>query len=663
MGLELYNGFWCITGTEMIRSEENPDGLVSKPMFDKMRRQHPDMIARRANGKLCALVYIDELPAKYKIVVYRKYADILDSKKSKTENIENDVNAVAFFQSHVLPDGKSLPLSAQDEYLHNACVLNLIQQKYMDHVAARRGKVNKRYFFDNIAEYTITLKDTYSHTLPENPRRLREKYEDYLSNGYITLVDKRYLNNNASKITDEVADYLIARYASTINRVSISSLRSEYNRLAQERGWKEIKSDRAISLFLDRPDIKPRWYGLRYGSKDEKEMYSRQHRTLLPTMRDSLWYGDGTKLNYYYIEDGEVRTCSVYEVIDVYSEVLLGFHISKTEDYDAQYHAYKMALQISSHKPYEIVYDNQGGHKKNQHFFSRLAHIARVTAPHNGKSKTIENAFKRLQEEFLSKDWFFTGQNITTKKKESRENIEFIAANKSNLKNLDEIKLIYRQRRSEWNNAPHPKTGRPRIEMYQSSINPHTPALDILDMVNLFWLENKNTVTYRASGIQITVKGVAYAYEVLTEDNQPDDQFRINNVGRKFIVRYDPDDMDMIALYEQTSSGLRFVDYARTYLYVHRAKLDQTDDEAQFIIARQQADKIERMQRREEMIDTLERHDLLPEQHGLKTPRILGISKKKQHAFSVGQMSKDISNMTSIDVDCEVDEASIASLY
>lgn len=60
-------------------------------------------------------------------------------------------------------------------------------------------------------------------------------------------------------------------------------------------------------------------------------------------MRDALWYGDGTKLNLYYLgEDGKVRTTMVYEVMDAYSEVLLGYHISDAEDYEQQYHAYRM---------------------------------------------------------------------------------------------------------------------------------------------------------------------------------------------------------------------------------------------------------------------------------------------------------------------------------
>ena len=59
------------------------------------------------------------------------------------------------------------------------------------------------------------------------------------------------------------------------------------------------------------------------------QRYDRKHRTILPSRRDSLWYGDGTKLNLYYRdENGNKCTTSVYEVVDAYSEVLLGYYIS-----------------------------------------------------------------------------------------------------------------------------------------------------------------------------------------------------------------------------------------------------------------------------------------------------------------------------------------------
>ncbi|BDW76495.1 hypothetical protein BFINE_22900 [Bacteroides finegoldii DSM 17565] len=176
------------------------------------------------------------------------------------------------------------------------------------------------------------------------------------------------------------------------------------------------------------------------------QRYDRKHRTILPSRRDSLWYGDGTKLNLYYRdENGNKCTTSVYEVVDAYSEVLLGYYISDNEDYIAQYHAFRMAIQTSRYKPYEIVCDNQGGHKKNAALglFSKISRIHRPTAPYNGESKTIENIFYRFQSQVLKKRFGFTGQNITAKRDTSRPNLEFINANIDSLPTLEELKEQY----------------------------------------------------------------------------------------------------------------------------------------------------------------------------------------------------------------------------
>ena len=69
----------------------------------------------------------------------------------------------------------------------------------------------------------------------------------------------------------------------------------------------------------------------------------------------------------------------------------------------------------------------------------------------------------------LHKLWNFTGQNITAKKDNSKPNVEFIAPNAYALPTLDELKEIYAKCRDMWNNAPHPATGLPRLEIQNQS--------------------------------------------------------------------------------------------------------------------------------------------------------------------------------------------------
>ena len=335
--------------------------------------------------------------------------------------------------------------------------------------------------------------------------------------------------------------------------------------------------------------------------------------------------------------------------MDVYSEVLLGYHISDSEDFETQYMAFRMAMQFAGYRPNEIKYDNQGGHKKlaSGEFFSKLAHLNIPTAPYNGKSKTIESAFGRFQAQFLHKDWYFTGQNITAKKDESRENYEFIMANKANLPTLDEIKRRYAQRREEWNNAEHFDTGVPRIKMYRESVNDKTHKVGCLEMIDMFGIIDPTPNTYTASGITKTIKRLNYRWEVLTADGDPDYDFLRNNVDRKFHIGYDMNDMSIVALYTKEAKGYRFVAMAQKYIEIHRAKQEQTEFDHHFIKAAEHANKKMRLEMVDEIEGIMERYGMHPAQHGLNMPKPKGINLKKE---DVGMKTKRLSNMVIADV-------------
>lgn len=393
------------------------------------------------------------------------------------------------------------------------------------------------------------------------------------------------------------------------------------------------------------------------------QKFDRRHKTQLPTMRDALWYGDGTKINLYYRdEDGKVRTTSVYEVIDAATEVFLGFCISDNEDYEAQYMAYRMAIQVSGHKPYEIVHDNQGGHKRlqNQKFFDKLCHVHRTTAPYNGASKTIESVFGRFQQQVLHKDWRFTGQNITAKKDSSRPNVEFVEANKDKLYTYEELKAAYLKARTEWNEMAHPATGEQRMKMYEQSENPETPVVTASDMIDMFWVTCDRMSTFTSSGIEITVKGKKRVYEVMSEPGVPDIEWRRKHTYQKFVVKYDPYDFQSIRLYWKDKAGeLRFERVAEPYIVIHRAIQDQTEGEAAFIRNQQKATEESRIERHVAGREIEYAEGVAPEQNGLTSPDLKGVSKDVQRQIdrrlrkygnepeelSLGRVTKKVSKM------------------
>lgn len=666
--MEYYNKTLCVTFDELT-SGATP--VIKADTLRQNMKRGNIQCARQGKGEGNYALYVyASLPMKYRMMFEAKYgkpADVLKAQELK-EWVKEDGDARAFYEAFEYDlNGVQTRLSQKliDEYTSNASVLKMLWERMNELTSTTHalGGGRRGDLWDIVFTQSEKLREVTSHTLPKNLARLKEKMSQFKKNGYESLISGKIGNKNTLKITEDAGRRLIALKRSRVPVLTDSQIFETFNQECEAKGWKPLKSVRSLKTWLESAAIEPLWHDAVYGEMSAHQKFDRRHKTQLPSMRDALWYGDGTKINLYYRDDeGKVRTTSVYEVIDAATEVFLGFCISDNEDYEAQYMAYRMAIQVSGHKPYEIVHDNQGGHKKlqNQQFFDKLCHIHRTTAPYNGASKTIESVFGRFQMQVLHKDWRFTGQNITAKKDSSRPNMEFIEANKDKLYTYDELKAAYLKARTEWNEMAHPATGEQRIKMYEQSENPETPVVTPSNMIDMFWVTCDRMSTFTSSGIEITVKGKKRVYEVMTEAGVPDIAWRRLHTYERFVVKYDPYDFGSIRLYRKDKAGeLRFERVAEPYMVIHRAIQEQTEGEATFIRQQQKATEESRIERQVAAKAIEYAEGVAPEQHGLSTPDLKGVTadvqrqidrrtrkySKEPEELSLGRVTKKVSKM------------------
>jgi hypothetical protein len=546
--MEYFDNILCVTYKELL--DIMPKGTLNS----QLSREKLDVVSRGGGENNPALYAYSSLPEKYKKRWVERHGE--PEKQMRQEMIRNivkkDEKAENFFEDYRYDkNGEmvALPEDVKKEYTWNASVLNALMEEFK-RLSSSNNKLTgfRRNLWELLLVTSEEWRPVYGHSLPGSVGRLKALINKFRPDNYGVLVSGKYGNSNTLKIEEDGGRYLVALKRSRVPVYTDMEIFEEYNRVAPERGWKPLKSPRSLREWFNSPRVEPLWYDAVYGEMKAHQRYDRKHRTILPSRRDSLWYGDGTKLNLYYRdENGNKCTTSVYEVVDAYSEVLLGYYISDNEDYIAQYHAFRMAIQTSRYKPYEIVCDNQGGHKKNAALglFSKISRIHRPTAPYNGESKTIENIFYRFQSQVLKKRFGFTGQNITAKRDTSRPNLEFINANIDSLPTLEELKEQYAAAREQWNSMKHPATGISRIEMYNTSVNEATDAVSVSDMVEMFWYTTEKPSLFTANGIEITVQGKKYPYEVFSAPGEPDLEWRRRNTYKKFYVQYDPYDMSI----------------------------------------------------------------------------------------------------------------------
>lgn len=632
--MEYYNKILCVTFAELTGGRDP----VMKANTLKCNVQRSNIAcARRGGGEGTQALYVwSSIPEKYRRRFVATYGDPEEKmREAMTKaSIKIDAKAREYYEAYTYmdKDGQERHLTEKmiEEYTINASVLGELEK-----MAARRQAIRSSLnapmsgAWDLILDSSERMRESYGHTLPGTLARLKTRLKAWKADGYQSVVSGKLGNSSALKITGEFLKLIVALKRSKVPVYTDAQLFEKANEIAEERGWKPIRSLSGMKKWLNSPQVEPLWYDAVHGEQAARQRYGRKHKTALPTRRDSLWYGDGTKLNLYYRdEQGKVRTTQVYEVIDAMSEVLLGYCISDTEDYEAQYHAYRMAIQKSGHKPYEIVYDNQGGHKKldSDGFIGKICRVHRPTQPYNGESKTIESVFGRFQAQVLHKDWRFTGQNVTAKKASSRPNVEFIEANKDSLYTLEELKDAYAAARKEWNEGVHPATGERRIDMYEKSVNEETQEVTLHDMVDMFWVFTKRMATFTDQGLQVTIKGEKRQYEVCSSPGVPDHEWRRKHTYERFIVAYDPYDFASIRLYTKGTDGsLRFERTAEPYILIHRALQDQQGtDDAKFIRQEQEANLQDRIERTVAGRTIAAEHGTDAEQQGLHSPKLKG---------------------------------------
>ena len=683
--MEYFNKIICVT-VEDLTSGDKP--AMSWSCYKHLVERKQINIVRPGKGlDSYALIEYASLPERFRLLFEAKNGNPEELLKDRLIPEWIPVNHAArkfFWEEFRFANGEPLTEPKKVEYTNNASMIEYIIAELNDRAARRKannistkllwqtvtGTVEKfRYKTDEDRE----KQQNPWHTLPRHLTNLREKVNQYKKEGFACLVSGKFGNTHTVKITEDAGNFIIALKRSRVPVYSNEQILQEYNRKCREiagqarndksKDWKPLKSKNSLIQFLNRPDVEPLWWDAVHGELSAKQRYTRKNKTGMPAMRDALWYGDGTKLNLYYkdYENGKlvVKTTSVYEVVDAYSEVLLGCHISDRENWEQQYNAYRMAVERAGCKPYEIVTDNQGGSRTKalQEFYRKLCRVARPTQAYNPQSKLIESVFARFQSQVLHRDWRFTGTNITAKT--GRPNLEFIEANRESLYTLAELKEAYKKAREEWNNSPHHATGRPRIDMYLTSVNQETQEIDRLDMIEMFWMMTEKPSTFTSAGITIQVNKREYTYEPLDEFGMPDMEFRRQHTNRAFFVQYDPQDMTRVRLFVDSPLGKRFVASASPYIEVHRAIQEQEEGERSFIIRQHNVNQQERIRRQVLAADLETKYGVAPEQHGLNRPKIRGISTKKveevmedtfvyvtHETVGIGAYEKELSNRT-----------------
>ena len=613
---EYYGNTLCVRANWL-----DKEGIVSLANLRKLLERENVKRSKYGGGLGGYAWYIYEsLPQRFRDVIEHDL-QIDPYEESKvipfSKYLKQDENAAAFFSNYELEDGRFLSeasMDAVEEYTANAIVFNAIRLVHAK-ITTANPKINKgelwTRFAKSIQNLSTDVKKRYPFDVPTNPRALRAKYEScilqkankrYPKIGLEGLIHDNYCNNNSIKISNEIGDWLMAYKCLPIN-YSYYELQKMYNNARVEKGWTYL-SEGAINNYLTKPENVRIWTLASEGTDEYNKKYahtlSKDKERLFP---NAHWAIDGTKLDTVHFWDTASKmaaVCKINVCIDVYSEKILGYSFSMTENHVDHFIALRMSVDTAGAKPYLFTYDAQSAHKSKrmQELYSKVIAKGGQHYHHKVGRKTgapIEQMFNRLQQQVVMKRWFSVGQGIKTQQNRSKANLDFIHENKGALPTFEELQKHWEIMVAEWNSSVRSKkTTKTRNEFFNSKTK-YTQELHTLDRVSMFWINETKPKRYYAHGMPLTVAGEDYLYEVYDANGNVDIDFQLKYVQQNLIVSYDPEYLDdYVALYRLNENNEKvFVTYAeKKRRHVEVAILKQPGEHEQMLKDIEVRDKV-----------------------------------------------------------------------
>lgn len=438
--MKYFNNQLCITHAEL------SDGVMTIDAINWFRRKKQlEQVQLGGNGRE-ALFVVESLPLKYKTEVYRRFPDMKAQAEGKPfiESIEPDGAALNFYETYSLGESKYLGKEKAAEYANNAAILNafrvVLERSNSQRTKQSHKRINKAEFWKRAAQALPHLADKYPNSLPENARRLQEKFNQYHREGYAALITGKFGTRNAAKVDDDVKESVLIQLIADARNLDNAQIAGIYNIIAKEIDGSAI-TPRTVGYYREKYDLITS--GGRLGEtrfRNQKTMQVKRSRPTLPLL---YWTMDGwtAELLYQRTEQRNGRTLTTYTnrltlvlVLDPCLNYPIGYAIGEQENPEL----IKAALRDAANHTAELFGTRYRVNQLQSDNYGRgaLTPTYKVMGDkytparaHNAKAKVIEPFFNYFNKKHcqLHKNW--SGFGITSNKN-LQPNSEFLNKNR-----------------------------------------------------------------------------------------------------------------------------------------------------------------------------------------------------------------------------------------
>lgn len=557
--MEYYNNTLAVEASWLV-----DEGIVSRGSYDKLVIRNHFNVVRRGCRNTPALVAYDSMPERFKRAIVQKIGcDPYQQAKMNQleERIEANIQTSLFFETYKLDEDRYLPKDKQREYYANAIVLDAIHRLINDKKTKRNAlgrRANRAW--DQICEAVQDLDATkYPHTLPENPRRLEDRYKKYRSEGIESLIHKNFTNKNAAKVDDDVKESVLAELCADPRNFDNAQVMRFYNSMANMAGWKSITQG-TVAMWRDRFESKI--YAGRRGSVAFSNKKAMHVKRSAPTNPLYFWTLDGWDVELLF-QKTEVNEKTKYSnttyhhrptvviVLDAYNKYPVGYAIGLNESPDL----IKAALRNAAKHTQELFGTMYRTHQiqSDRYAIKNLTPYYEILAKHstparakNAKAKIIEPYFKSLNKKYCQIQPNWSGFGIQSKK-ESQPNIEYLNKYKKNFPEFEGVceqvvRMIeaeraekYEQYMRQWGRMQDEDKIEFKRENFLLAFGQKTDRKNML----------------QNNGMKITIEGIKRDYDCF------DLSFR-DHYSTRWEIRYDPQDLSTVLAVNEDET-LRYI--------------------------------------------------------------------------------------------------------
>ena len=554
--MEYYNGKLCVTYDDLA-------GIATMNAIQCIVKKDASIQARKACRSNPALFDLDRLPLKFQLEVYRRRPDLKAQAESKpfVESVEPDGAALDFYQRHQFGDGKYLSTDKQTEYANNAAVLNafrlVLERSDSQHRKQSKRCISKAEFWRKAAQALPRIADTFPHTLPENPRRLQEKFNQYVREGYGALITGKYGTRNAAKIDDDTKESLLIRLISDARNLDNAQIARIYNVVAETQGWKTI-TGAAVGVWREKHDLVTA--GGRLGETRFRNQRSMQVKRSRPTAPLLYWTMDGwvSELLYQKTEEKNGRTTTTYThrltvviVLDPCINYPVGYAIGERETPEL----IKAALRNAANHTAELFgrryYSNQiqsdnYGRGNLKPIYQIMGDIYTPARAHNAKSKVIEPFFNYFNRKYCQLCTNWGGFGITSNK-DLQPNSEFLNKHRHSFPTEEEC----RQQLTAFIERERAEKRAEYVRLFDKLPEERRLPLSDEQYLLTFGADTGYRNALEGVGLRPTIGGIKRDYDCF------DPKFR-EYAHVRWAVKYDPDNLDHVLAVNEDGS-LRFM--------------------------------------------------------------------------------------------------------